>query len=165
MQPETPPEAPNQPVQTTPVPTASDKLYQTAKSLLGQHLTLDSNVPPELGCAECASVIANKAGVQRIPSDGFASTNQFHDFMMSTAAFAERLQPAPGFIVVAVTEGSKHGHIGYFAAFGLQYQSDWGILSNDSNTGRLSEQWSWSEWQKYYTQELGLETHIFEWLG
>lgn len=148
-----------------PIMTNADKLYETAKNALGTRQTLNNNVPSELGCAEAWSSIAKSAGVSGIPTAGFAGTIAVFDFIKNNPDFQEITFAEPGATIISVTSGNKHGHVGYLAKFNLQYVDDFGIISNDSNTGTVREQWSLSEWQKYYTQTLGLVTHIYKAIG
>lgn len=141
----------------------SQKLYETAKSLLGTHLTLDPSVPPDLGCAECWSAVANIAGVKGVPAHGFPGTIGVHDFLASNPLFQEVDKPEPGATIVSVSHGNQHGHVGYVGNYNTQYKWDWGIMSNDSDTGLLREKWNYKDWMLYYKDQLGLVTKIYKW--
>lgn len=147
--------------QTPPVATVSTSLYETAKSLLGKHLTLDESIGKELGCAEAMSCVLKRAGVQGIPPKGFPGTIGLNQFLRESSSFEELASPEAGAILVSVTQGDNHGHTGVFGKLGLQYPNDYGILSNNSDTGLLSEHWSWAKWYAYYIVEKKLETNIY----
>lgn len=147
-----------QAVQATEKPSS---LYDTAKGLLGRHLTLDESVGKELGCAEAMSYVLKQAGVSGIPLKGFSGTIGLNQFLRESASFVKIASPEAGAIVVSVTVGSNHGHTGIFGKLGLQYPNDYGILSNNSDTGLLSEHWSWEKWKNYYIAEKKLETNIY----
>ena len=57
--------------------------------------------------------------------------------------------------------GTVSGHTGIVGIFGYYYPNDWGIVSNDSQTGLLLELWDWKRWQQTYVQKGGLETAFF----
>lgn len=136
-------------------------LYTVAKNNIGKHLTLDPNTPPELGCAECQSKIFLEANVKNLPTQGFENTIQIDQFMSTNPQFQKITTPEIGAIIVAVTQGNNHGHIGTIAMYALQYTNDWGILSNDSNTGTLREGWSYSAFVQWYSKNLGLSINMY----
>lgn len=140
-----------------------ERLYQVGKDNLGQHLTLNNSVPPEVGCCECASRLFQLAGIS-VPTNGIAGTPAMAAWLLSNPDFLLIDAPEQGAVVIEVTStgnGTVEGHIGMFAAFGLMYVNDWGILSNDSNTGTLREQWNWTDWQDWYEKQGGLKRYIF----
>ena len=139
-------------------------LYNAAKQNLGVHLTLDPSVPIEVGCAECQSKLMQIAGMS-VPKNGIAGTIAFNEWFTVNPDFKEIFEPEQGCIIVAVTSTGngkvKNGHIGTMAAFNLMYVQDWGICSNDSNTGTLREQWSLKDFIAYYQTYGGLEIHMY----
>lgn len=146
-----------------PVMTNAQKFYNAAKADLGLHETLNANVPIEVGCAQAWSAIARQAEIEGIPTEGFSSTNQVDAFCASNEQFELITEPEVGATIVSASTLNQHGHVGSFAMFDLQYNNDWGILSNDSNTGTIREQWSYKEWIAYYQNTLGLAIHIYRW--
>lgn len=135
-------------------------LYDTAKSLLAQHLTLDPAVPPELGCAEAISVVLYKSGIP-VPTKGFPGTVGLYEYVKASPSFKLIPIPEPGALLISITKGDNHGHTGIFGKLGLQFPGDYGILSNNSDNGLFQEKWSWMAWQKHYEKSLGLQTVIF----
>lgn len=138
-------------------------LYNAAKANLGVHLTLDPSVPPEVGCAECQSKLMQLANIP-VPKKGIAGTAMFLAWLETNPDFEERFEPEQGAIIVFATgtgNGKVEGHIGTFAAYNLMYVNDWGVCSNDSNTGTLREQWSYKEMLAYYEAYGGIKPRIF----
>lgn len=127
------------------------KIYEIAAQELGKHLTLNQNVPNDLGCAEALSTVLAKAGVQGIPVQGFEGTAELYTFLDKSLYFREVDSPLPGDIIISPTgkstKGSLHGHCGVVAQHG--------ILSNDSNTGLWRELFTLASWQQYYVETLG----------
>lgn len=163
-----PPEAP----QPVPVPApntlntpAQEKLYTAIKESLGQRKTLNGEVSAEYGCAEAWSSVGKDAGIKGIPVQGFASTAVLESWLASNTDFEEIFAPEIAATIISATRGAQHGHVGYFGAKGLQYVDDWGICSNDSNTGLFSEQWNLTRWIAYYRGTLGLRVRYFRWKG
>lgn len=142
---------------------AGTRIYNVAKDNLGTHLTLDENVDPEKGCAEAVSKILQLAGIA-VPSHGIAGTAALLAWLQANPDFAPIDAPEQGAIIISATgsgNGTVEGHTGVFGALGAMYNNDFGICSNDSNTGTLREQWSYQEWLKFYQGAGGLPTHIF----
>lgn len=136
-------------------------VYSILKQKLGTHLTLNNNVPQEVGCAECASAIFKLAGYT-MPAGGIPGTLAM--LAWAHANLVEIHDPEQGaFIINATTTGNGdvEGHCGFIAAFGLMYVGDWGICSNDSNTGTLREQWCLKDWLAWYEAKGGMKTHYF----
>lgn len=139
-------------------------IYNAVKDNLGEHLTLNSNVPIEVGCAECQSKLLALAGIP-IPKNGIAGTIEFNAWLLANPDFQKKDKPEQGSIIVAVTGTGNgkvgNGHIGTICAFDLMYSQDWGIASNDSTTGLLRELWSYEKFVEYYGTYGGLEINIF----
>lgn len=139
------------------------RIYNVVKDNLGEHLTLNENVPPEVGCAECGSKILQLAGIP-VPTHGIAGTAAFVAWFVASSDFEEIFEPEQGAFVVFATgsgNGKFPGHMGVFCAFNLMYISDWAVASNDSNTGTLREQWAWKKMLEYYQEVGGMKPRIF----
>lgn len=139
-------------------------IYTVAKNSLGTHQTLNPEIPIDVGCAEAVSSILKKAGVKNIPELGIPGTASLYDWLSRNPAFKRVQAPEAGAIVVSATgtgNGSVHGHTGIFGKRGLMYLGDFGICSNDSQTGLFLELWSWKRWQQYYMVQGQLTTGIF----
>lgn len=136
----------------------NDKIYTTAKSLLGRRLTLDVTVPPDLGCAEAISYVLRNAGIEGIPQKGFAGTSQLYDFLLRSVQFIEVEISETGCIQIYVSGtssiGSPHGHV-----FVVGKNS---LMSNDSNSGLFLALWTAEAAARYYEGKLGFAPHFFK---
>lgn len=132
-------------------------IYTTAKKCLEQHITLDMEVPNEVGCAEAVSYILNKAGIAGIPAEGFQSTYDLYLWLKNNQNFCLSTTPSLGAVIVSPTGtstlNSPHGHTGICGQYG--------ILSNDSNTGLFLEIWTVDKWEQYYGETLGFPIYFF----
>lgn len=143
--PDMPPEPPKLPVEPPPEPpmdTNSEKIYKTAKRLLGQHLSGDNSV---LGCATTVNEIVRRATGQ--PIGGGASTALMYSYLITDKRFTRTVDPIAGDIVISPTGTStlgtgQHGHVGIVA--------NYGILSNSSETGLLTENYTKETWQQVF---------------
>lgn len=135
------------------------KLYTAAASLL------DTQVAPKnaadgygmFGCALTVNGVAERAWGRQI--GGGASTEAMLAFLEDTSKYA-LIAPQnvlPGDIIISATgtanDPSQHGHVGICAKYG--------ILSNNSEDGRLEEQWTLPAWFEYYGTTLGFPVKIF----
>lgn len=151
----TAPSTPNQPIMT-PTP---ETLYEAAKAALGTHLTLDNNVPGDLGCMEAVSKLWQEIGIENIPSSGFEGTAQGLAFMEHSFQFVEKTLStiAPGdvidFATGTSTKGSPHGHI--------LIMGHTSLMSNDSDTGLFAAKYSLATALQYFRDTLGFPPRIF----
>lgn len=146
--------------------TMAQKIYGVAKTAVinSEHLTLNNNVPPEVGCAEAVSTVLLKAGIKGVPVTGFAGTAVLYNWLRTNPQFVQITNPEAGAIIVSPTgagNGKIPGHTGIVGAFGVSYASDWGICSNDSNSGLFLELWNIQKWIQYYAQYGGLPMYYF----
>jgi hypothetical protein len=140
-----------------------EKIYSQAKLHLGQHLTLNNAVPAEVGCCEACSYILRAAGVV-VPPGGIAGTPALYEWFVANPEFQKIDEPEQGAIVIFVTgegNGLVEGHVLIFGEFGIAYPGDWGLMSNESSTGNLEEQWCWQKALAYYQGVGGLVPQIF----
>lgn len=143
------------PLMSVCVPGQTDnslKIYNAARSFLDKHITLDENVPHELGCAEALSMVLKSVNTPKFPPMGFAGTYAFEVWL--EANFKKIDKPVPGAIIISPTIGKKHGHIGVCGKYG--------IMSNDSNTGLFLELWTIDKWIQNYKNILGLEVLYYQ---
>jgi hypothetical protein len=133
------------------------KLYTEAKDCLGSHITLDAAVPAALGCAEAVSYClyyTNKS----VPAIGLQGTMALYKWMLTHSdLFVQTTTPTVGTIIVSPTGMGKnstdHGHTGICG--------EYGILSNESQSGLFREQWTLEAWQAYYVKALGFPVFFF----
>lgn len=135
------------------------KIYNVAKLSLGEHITLNQNVPADVGCAEAVSFVLKNAGIGSIPASGFAGTADLYRWLLANPQFKLIEQPEQGAIVVSPTgfgNNTVEGHTGILGAFGVQFPSEFGILSNNSDNGLWQEKWNLLTWWENY----GLKGHL-----
>lgn len=169
MPPTPPPEAlevPPEPIVSNPpdTRTLNEKLYEVAKSNLGKDISLDQSIPNELQCAQAASFVIKQVKSNAIPVHGISGTAALYQWMKDSPLFEETFAPSLGSIIINATGTGKNtirGHCGIVAKYDLMYKNDAGVMSNDSNTGTLREQWSLKQWDKYYRITGGMPTHYF----
>lgn len=140
-----------------PVKTNREKLYDTSKSLLGTR-QVSPSVPQELGCASSLNSVFRKCFGKEI--GGGASTAQmFAVLKADTVRFMEvsEKDALPGDIMMNATgtstKGAEHGHVG------IRGVND--AMSNDSDTGLWSAQWTNAGWKAYFEVQLGFKTRYF----
>lgn len=143
---------------TIAMTTHQKNLYNFAKICLDTHITLDSTVPPDLGCAESVSYVLNGALVSGLPSGGFPGTAALHQFLASSPDFVQITEPIESDIVISPTgtslKNSLHGHTGIVMENG-------NIASNDSNTGLFRENYTTATWSKYFNGIEGFPVFYF----
>lgn len=134
----------------------SKKLYATAKSLLST-VIVPQGFKPELGCAISVTTVINKIG---LTITNTASTFLLLDELINCGLFSEVTDPLAGDVIISATGTSavpnntiSHGHCGILGNFG--------IMSNDSISGKWKEKWTLSEWQDYYEKQGGYPTRFF----
>lgn len=128
-------------------------------------MTLDPSVPARVGCAECVSAILRLAGIA-VPQRGIAGTSALLVYCLAHPEhFTEIHTPEQGALLISASGSGNgnlsNGHTGFFGAFGVAVPNDWGICSNDSQTGLFLELWTWAKWQVYYQQYGGMRPRIF----
>lgn len=140
------------------------KIYNEAKACLGKHITLNPTVPDDVNCAESVSFILKNSGVTGFPAGGIAGTASLYTWLANSPKFKRIEAPEQGAIIVSPTGSGLHlveGHTGICGAFGLQFPNEYGILSNDSDTGLFSEKWNLLTWWEYYGRKGGLVIALF----
>lgn len=128
-------------------------IYETAKSLLGYHLTMNEAIPREYGCAQAVSKVLSRCGYA-IPRKGISSTIDLNEWLKAHAYRIEK--PEQGCIIISPTEGGNIGHVGVIGRFGLVYPGDFGIMSNTSGNGLWQMNYSLADWKEYFCDKKGL---------
>lgn len=129
----------------------SIKIYDMAKRCLGTSL---SGTEPALGCAITVNNLFQKALGK--PVGGGYSTQAMYPFLKDLKRFYKVEVPLPGDVIISPTGSGHlaHGHVGIMA-----YE---GILSNNSDTGLLSEHWvRLSDWIQHYASEGGMIVEFY----
>jgi hypothetical protein len=128
-------------------------LYEVAYSLLGRRLTLDLNVPKEVGCAQAISYVLKRYGCL-IPNKGISGTAGMYDWLKKNSV--EIGNPEVGCILLYAT-GSGNGKIrGHVFVVGKN-----SLMSNNSNTGLFDYQWTQEKAKLYYEEHGGFKPHYF----
>ena len=139
-----------------PVETDRERLYNLEWSLKGKYLTLNPTVSKNLNCAQCVSFILNKAGY-KIPKGGISGTYTMYEFLMKSYTQVSKNEFSKGDIIISVTgmgiKGSR-GHVGIYDGVSR-------ILSNDSNTGLLKDNWTLTGWIGKYQTTQKMPTFYF----
>lgn len=150
------PKQPEEPIKYEEGGNQPELLYQLAKSLLGQHLTMNDAVPWMVGCMEAISRILSKFGIPGIPVMGIEGTAAGLDFLVKSDDFKEVQQYTLGAVLIAATgtgNGKIRGHVGICGEFQ--------IMSNNSETGKWDTQWTIDRWLAYYGDYGGIKTRYF----
>lgn len=141
------------PIQTP----AAAAIYAEAASCLGKPITLDSTVPPDLGCAEAVTYVLKNASIAGIPATGIPGTAALYAWLNTNPEFVLTTTPRAGDVVISPTGtstiSSPHGHTGIVA--------NYGILSNDSDTGLFLEKYTQATWQQYFNGVEGFPVYYF----
>lgn len=151
--PEPIPEAP-EPVQTE----VGQLLYLKSKSLLGQELTPNDEIPDYVGCVANLQVVFFKA-TGRYIGQGAAlyNTRALKNWMLKDTAFELVTEHLPGDIYVYATgEGNgkvSNGHCGIVG------KKDW--MNHDSKTGLWSANSSEEKSRAYFEVKGGYKRYVF----
>ena len=140
---------------TTEIPlmTELQKIYSIAKESIGTHMTLDESVPISVGCAEAVSKVLWEAGLP-IPAKGIPGTFDLLKWLETNLKEVDTY--TVGAVIISATgtgNGRIRGHTGICAQYG--------ILSNESQTGLLREQWDIASWTDYYGRYGGFPIRYF----
>lgn len=140
------------------------KIYNEARTCLGQHITLNSNIPNDVGCAEAVSFVLKNAGIIGIPVAGFPGTAGLYQWLLANPVFTHQGVPTQGAILVSPTgygNGTIEGHTGIVGGFAVEFPNEYGILSNNSDNGLFQEKWNLLTWWEYYGRKGGLPLAFF----
>lgn len=142
--------------------TPAEKLYDAAKAayLIHEHLTLDESVPADVGCMEAISTLLKRCEYD-IPPKGIPGTATGYEWLCNNplfkvAPFAVNSSYTKGSIIISPPPGKTgypHGHIGIIG--------EYGILSNDSETGEFRENYTIQTWADFFGRLRGLPIYIF----
>lgn len=144
------------------------KIHDVLITYLGKHCTLNPQIPPDVSCAEAVSFLLKELGIED-GVQGIAGTNALLTWVVAQPhLFQEIYAPEESALLISATgtgNGLVEGHTGFFGGLGTQYPHDWGIVSNNSQTGLLGEQWSWNtkpqSWTANYTQLGAITPRLF----
>jgi hypothetical protein len=83
--------------------TNKPKRTSSTQYRLGKHITLNNNVPNEIGCAEAVSYVLEHAGIANLPTAGYAGTADLYRSLLANPQFMLIEQPEQGAIIVSPT--------------------------------------------------------------
>ena len=150
-QPKVPPPPPEP--QPVPVLSPSEHFYNVCKESLGQ--TLVEKDKAELGCVNAISFLRKKAFGNAEPQ--FEGTWTFMRELESNGNYKEISTPEIGAIILCATGTGNgklpHGHTGTCGKFG--------IMSNDSDTGKWMQNYSYEAWKNHFEVVGGFKTRYF----
>lgn len=140
---------PGQPITPPIAPvsvSAPEKVYNVAKSLLGQHLTENTNIPVEEGCCQAVSVILTKANYP-IPSGGISGVLALRKWMDSNN-FPRSKTPQPGCIISSRNLNGSVAHIGVYLKYGIGSNNSFGGIK-----GLFTENYTDKGWIDYFVKQ------------
>jgi len=140
------------------------RVYNMAKSLIGQHLAANDETDNfgMFGCAESVNAVWVKTFGHQL--GGGASTALMLLTLMDTKRFQEITWDAiePGCVVICATGTSKtkpnaHGHVAITGK--VQF------MSNSSETGTWQANYDRCSWKAYFEGYLGFTSRVFKPIG
>lgn len=151
------PQEPSLPIDK-PTMTNQEKLYQVAKESLGKDMSPQDLAPDSLACMESVNGVYLAAfGEELLPMSARLSTEAGYQAMVQDSRLEKTATPTPGCIVISPTgyssKGSQHGHTGIWGNFD--------VMSNDSNSGRWTDNYTHDAWYKVFHDTLGFPVFFF----
>lgn len=131
--------------------TLRDKIHFLAVESIGTDASKENLAPQDLSCAEGVANILHKAD-PTFPKD-IISTIELHKILDLHDNYERVTIPKPGCIINSPREGNTPGHAGIFT-YGNR------IISNDSKTGKMQNNYSLDSWIKDLKEKRGLK-HIY----
>lgn len=129
-----------------PTMTKSEIVYAAARDLMGKHLTLNDDVPEEVGCCEALSYVLKQVGYD-VPHKGIEGVNAIIAWMLGKG-FAEVHLPQAGDIITAHSPAyyeQTGAHVGVVM--------NHGICSNTSANGLWQENYvSLAAWRAAFSK-------------
>lgn len=153
------PMEPTQPPKTAPVaPFASDRLYQAAVASLGRDMSPRDLAPDTLACAESLNGVYQFAfGIPIGTGPALTGTRALYQVLLSHSKFEQIYTPEKGCVIINPTgyssKGAQHGHCGVVGNFD--------IMSNDSATGKWTDNYTKAAWKDVFEKQLGFPTYYF----
>ncbi len=122
--------------------TTRERVHQAALNSLGTDASPNDLAPDEVGCAETVTTIIRPIFGNPV----ILGTYTLHDYLNSSKAFIQVVEPMPGDIVLSPTgmgNGKIVGHVGIVGNNNT-------IMSNDSYTGKFMANYTISNWHNRY---------------
>lgn len=143
-----------------PVITPAERLYTSAVAYIGVDASPTDFAPDEYGCMESVDSIYYHAfgryiGGGKTPC---LSTKKGFELLKASPHFEIVLSPIPGCIIISPTDYGNgdlaNGHTGIVAKFG--------IMSNDSETGKWQKNYTTDAWRARYVYKGGFPMVYFK---
>lgn len=145
-----------------PVPkNYSEQIYQAAYKAIGKDNTPFDQVPDEVACVHHMSTILRGA-LKTFPI--MDSTKVLFGYLEKSPAWEPLEAPEVGAIIVNVTDTGNgvvaHGHCGIVGKIKSEDGSPW-VMSNDSDTGLWSVNYTVNSWKEHYQKKGGMKTFFY----
>lgn len=142
----------------SPQMTNSQKFYNTALASLHKDMSPNDLAPDSLACMESVDgVYTATFGEHLLSMPARLSTQAAYEAMLRDPRLEAIIDPIPGDIVISPTghstKGAQHGHTGCWG------KND--VLSNDSNTGLWSDNYTHEAWYSVFNKTLGFPVYFF----
>lgn len=152
-----PPQAPLPPIQT-PM-TKAEILYKIALSSLHKDMSPEDHAPDSLACMESVDGVWLAAfGEHLLPPGKRLSTELGYRALLVDPRVQLLVVPEVGCIVISPSGysniGTSHGHTGIWGNFD--------VMSNDSNTGLWTDNYSHAAWYQVFQKTLGFPVYFFK---
>jgi len=147
--------SPTVPPVPAPAPESNrERLHEEALLSIGTDASPLDHTPDEFGCAESLSLIVRRAFPDfKAP---FTSTIDLAAYLdKRTDLFKRTIIYKPGCIIVSPRVGTVPGHCGFFTDGSR-------IISNDSKSGLMQNNYSWNGWVQEFKDRRGLRIFIWE---
>ena len=136
--------------------TNSDALYAAAVLKLGQDASPKDLVDDDVACAETVSNLIQKI----IPSfPTFTGTWTLWAYLKKDTRFKQMILSEPGCVIISPTGTGngrlRNGHVGILGKDGI-------IMSNDSASGLLLENFNLTSWRQKYQAVGGFPVYFFK---
>jgi len=140
-----------------PVKTSREILYETAKACLGMDASPKDAAPDDLACADSVNQIHFKAFGFPIEIPGISTAMMYQSMLKNKELFQVVTKPLHGDIIISPTGYGNgrltHGHMGIVGKYG--------IMSNDSMTGKWRQNYTLESWISYFQWKGGFPVVFF----
>lgn len=130
----------------------SKLLADITRCFIGIDVTPENLALNEVACAESVSKILHL--IMDFP-EGILSTANLFNTLNKSKLFRQTTTPIAGCIVVSPRTSDVNGHTGIFI-------DNVNIVSNDSRTGKMKQNYTWTTWQKTFVRGRNLKVYLFE---
>ena len=132
---------------------STERLIAAVKESIGKDASPENKASKEVGCAESISNLLHSV-FPEFPAGVVSTANLFLKLRQSPL-FKGVLEPKAGGIVISPRTETINGHVGCFI-------TDTEIVSNDSATGLMKQNYRWNEWIEEFKNKRGLRIYLFQ---